>query len=61
MYSKLTSVLAVLGEHLADLVTDLAVGKLDIVLGGSVFGHEGKEAIVGDIELQPRVIRSIHR
>jgi hypothetical protein len=38
-HALLTGVLAVLGEHLVDLVTNLAVGDLDVVLGGAVIGH----------------------
>lgn len=49
--TALTSVLAVLGEELVDLVTDFSVRNLDIVLGGAVLGHEGEETIVSDIEL----------
>lgn len=48
---ELTGVLAVLGEELADLVANLAVGELDIVLGGAVVGHEREETVIGDIEL----------
>jgi hypothetical protein len=48
----LTGVLAVLGEHLVDLVANLAIGDLDVVLGGAVVGHEGKEAVVGNVELE---------
>lgn len=46
-----TGVLAVLGEHLVDLVTNLAVRKLDILLLCAVVAHEGKEAIVGNVNL----------
>lgn len=49
--TELTGVLAVLGEELADLVANLAVGKLDIVLGGAVVGHKREETVIGDIEL----------
>ena len=48
---RLTGVLAVLGEQLADLVANLAVGELDVVLGGAVVGHEGEETVIGNIEL----------
>jgi hypothetical protein len=51
-HALLTGVLAVLGEHLVDLVTNLAVGDLDVVLGGAVIGHEGEEAVVGNVELE---------
>lgn len=49
--AKLTGVLAILLEQLLDLVTDFILWELDIVLGVTVVGHEGEEAIVGDIEL----------
>ena len=47
----LTSVLAILSEELADLVTDLALRDLDVVLGGAIVGHEREETVIGDIEL----------
>jgi hypothetical protein len=50
--SRLTGVLALLVEHLVDLVTDFAVGELDVVLGGAVVGHEGEEAVVGNVNLR---------
>jgi len=43
-------VLAILLEELPDLVASVAVGDLNVVLGGSVVGHEGEEVVVGDIE-----------
>lgn len=46
-----TGVLLFLPEELVDLVTDLTRGDLDVVLGGAVIVHEGKEVIVGDVEL----------
>lgn len=47
----LTDVLLLLAEHLGDLLANLTVRKLDVVLGGAVLEHEGKEVIVGDVEL----------
>lgn len=47
----LTGVLAVLAEELVDLVANLAIGDLDIVLGGAIVGHEGEETIVSNVEL----------
>lgn len=38
------------GKETGDLVTDLAVGKLDVVLGLTIIAHEGEETIVGNIE-----------
>lgn len=49
---ELTGVLALLGEELVDLVSDLAIGDLDIVLGGAVIGHEGKETILRNVDLE---------
>jgi hypothetical protein len=48
---KLTGVLALLGEELVDLVTNLAIGDLDVVLGGAVVRHEGKETILRNVDL----------
>jgi hypothetical protein len=47
----LTGVLAVINEELPDLVTDVAIRNLDVVLGGAIVGHEGEEAVVGDVKL----------
>jgi hypothetical protein len=49
---KLTGVLALLGEELVDLVTNLAIGDLDVVLGGAVVRHEGKETILRNVDLE---------
>lgn len=48
---SLTALLLLNGEHLVDLLTNLVVGNLDIVLGVTVVGHQGHEAILGDVEL----------
>lgn len=48
---KPTGVLALLLEELLDLVANLTVWDLDIVLGVTTVGHEGQEAIIGDVEL----------
>jgi hypothetical protein len=48
---RLTGVLAIVGEELGDLVTNLTIGNLDVVLGGAIIGHEGEETIVGNVEL----------
>jgi hypothetical protein len=50
--SQHTGVLAVLVEHLVDLVADFTIGDLDVVLGGAVVGHEREEAVVGNVELR---------
>jgi len=52
---RLTGILAILGEHLGDLLTDFTVGKLDIVLGGAVIGHQGQETVIGNVKLLPAV------
>lgn len=48
---RLTGVLLLLGEELADLLANLTIGDLDIVLGVAVIGHQGQEVIIGDVEL----------
>jgi len=56
-------VLAVLVEHLVDLVTNLAIGDLDVVLGGAVVGHEGEETVVSNVEelvLATGDVRNVH-
>ena len=49
---KRTGVLLVLLEELVDLLSDLSVRDLDVVLGGTVLRHEGKESIIGNVELE---------
>jgi hypothetical protein len=51
LVSALTNVLAFLSEELLDLVTTFAVWDLNIVLGGAIVRHEGKEIIISDIKL----------
>ena len=46
----LTDVLAII-DHLLNSITKIAIGELDIVLGVAGVIHEGKEIIIGDIEL----------
>jgi hypothetical protein len=48
---RLTAILVVHSEHLVDLLTNLVVGNLNIILGVTVVGHEGHEAVLGDVEL----------
>lgn len=50
-FFSLTGVLAVLREHLADLVSDFALWNLDIILERTVVGHEGEETVISDIDL----------
>jgi len=38
------------GEELLDLVTNLTIWNLNIILGLTIIGHQGKETIVGDIK-----------
>jgi hypothetical protein len=47
----LTGVLLLLTEELVDLFANLTLWNLDIILGSTVLGHEGEEAVVGDVEL----------
>ena len=51
MRVRLTGVFLLGTEELLDLVANFSVGNLDIVLGSAVVRHEGKEAVVSDIEL----------
>jgi hypothetical protein len=37
-------------EKLLNLFANLAFGHLDIILGGTIVGHEGQETIVSDVE-----------
>lgn len=48
---RLTAVLLLSGVHLVDLLANIVVGDLDIILGVTVVGHQGHEAILGDVEL----------
>lgn len=45
-------VLSLLGKQLVNLLSNLAVGDLDIVLHVAAISHEGQEAIISDIELE---------
>ncbi len=38
-------------EEILDLVTNFTVWELDIVLGGTVVGHQGEATIISDIKL----------
>lgn len=48
----LTDVLLLLPEEPDDTLADLALGDLDIVLGVTVVLHQGKEVIIGDVQLE---------
>ena len=48
---RLTAILAVVGEHLVDLVTNFTLRELDIVLGAAIVIHQRKETVIGDVEL----------
>ena len=48
----LTSVLAVFLEELLDLFASLAIGNLNIILGGTIVGHEGEKVVIGDVKLK---------
>ena len=40
-----------INEELVDLVTNLTIGELDVVLGGAIVRHEGKETILRNVDL----------
>ena len=46
-----TCILFFLTEKFSDLVTDFALGNLDIVFGVAIIGHQRQEAVISDIEL----------
>jgi hypothetical protein len=46
-----TGILLLDGEELVDAFTDLSVWDLDIILGGSIIGHQGQETVISDINL----------
>lgn len=48
--NRLTKLLALL-ELAGNLLANLTVGKLYILLLAAVFAEEGKEAVLGDVEL----------
>jgi hypothetical protein len=47
----LTGILLVDLEELLDLLANLTFWDFDIILGGTVVGHEGQEAVISNIEL----------
>jgi len=49
--ANLTGILLVSGEKLVNLLSNLSIGNLDIILGLAIISHQGKETIIGDIEL----------
>lgn len=49
---ELTGILLLNLEKLGDALTNLALGELDVVLGDTIIGHQGEEAIVGDVDLR---------
>lgn len=49
--AELTGILLLDLEQLGDLLANLTIRKLDVVLGDTIIGHQGEEAIVGDIDL----------
>jgi hypothetical protein len=52
------NILAVI-ECALDLLADITLGDLDIVLGGTVVGHEVKETLV-DVDLYLKQVRTSH-
>lgn len=49
----LTDDLLLILKHGLDLLTEIAIGDLDIVLGVTVILHQRQEVVVGDIQLEP--------
>lgn len=52
---NLTGIFLLGTEELLDLLANLAVRKLDIVLGVTIIRHQGKETIIRDIELVMKI------
>lgn len=48
---RLTGVLLLNLEELVDALANLTLGELDVVLGDTIVGHQGEEAIVRDVDL----------
>lgn len=48
----LTGVFPIIVKQLVDLAANITFWNLDIIFGGAIIGHEGEEAVVGDIELE---------
>ena len=48
----LTSILAIISEELLDFVTNITLGDLDIVLGGTIVRHEREETVVSNVKLE---------
>lgn len=51
----LTDVLLLVTEHADDALTEVAVGDLDVVLGGTSVVHQGQEVVVSDVQLHKKV------
>lgn len=51
-----TDILLLLTEHLDDTGAELVIGQLDIVLGVTVILHQGQEVIIGDVQLEKKVV-----
>jgi hypothetical protein len=51
-----TDILLLLTEHLDDTGTEIGIGQLDIVLGVTVILHQGQEVIIGDVQLEKKVV-----
>jgi len=48
-----TSILLFLTEELVDLLANFTLRHLDIILGGTIVGHERQESVIGNVELSP--------
>ena len=49
--ANITGILLVSGEKLVNLLSNISLGDLNIILGLTIISHQGKETIVGNIEL----------
>lgn len=52
----LTDILLLITEQLDDTGTKLVVGKLDIIFGVTIVLHQGKEVIIGDVQLPKSLV-----
>lgn len=50
--SELTGILLFGTEELLDFLAHFSVGNLDVILGIAVIRHQGKKAILGNIQLR---------
>jgi hypothetical protein len=53
---QLTGVLLFSSEKLLDLLANLTLGDLNIILGLAIISHQGEETIIGNIELEDKLV-----